>query len=54
VLIANDLASGALIKPFGESIKVSSKFSYYIVHPDEVEMSNKVALFREWLLIEMG
>jgi LysR family glycine cleavage system transcriptional activator len=53
LLIANDLASGSLIKPFGDGIKVSSKFSYYIVYPDEVEVSAKVALFREWLLFEL-
>ena len=54
MLIDNDLASGALIKPLGDSIKVSSKFSYYIVYPDEAKMSTKVALFREWLLSELG
>ena len=54
MLIANDLVSGALIKPLGDRIKVSSKFSYYIVYPDEAEMSAKVVLFREWLLSEVG
>lgn len=54
MLITNDLASGALIKPLGDSIKVSSKFRYYIVYPDEAEMSTKVALFREWLLSEVA
>lgn len=54
MLIANDLSSGTLIKPLGDSIKVSSKFNYYIVYPDEMEMSTKVALFREWLLSELN
>ena len=54
MLIANDLASGALIKPLGDSIKASSKFDYYIVYPDETEMPTKVAFFREWVLSEVG
>ena len=54
MLITNDLASGALIKPLGDSVKVSSKFNYYFVYPDEAEMSTKVTLFRDWLLSELS
>ncbi|MDJ0955391.1 MAG: transcriptional regulator GcvA [Arenicellales bacterium] len=49
-LAADDLASGALVRPFTLSLPV--EYAYYIVCPEETADRPKVAAFREWLLQE--
>jgi LysR family glycine cleavage system transcriptional activator len=50
VLVADDLASGRLVRPFGEMQPF--EFAYYIVHRDESEVSPAIAAFKDWLLDE--
>jgi LysR family glycine cleavage system transcriptional activator len=51
-LVADDLAEGRLVRPFGPA--VSSGFAYYIVCPHQTAESHKVAAFRAWLKDEAG
>ena len=50
-LAADDLASGALIRPFTLSLPV--EYAYYIVSPEDAADRPKVSAFREWLLQEV-
>jgi LysR family glycine cleavage system transcriptional activator len=50
-LLADDLSTGRLVKPFGE-LAVRSPYSFYIVCPEATADSEKVVLFREWALAE--
>lgn len=49
-LVADDLARGRLIKPFGFALP--AEYAYYIVGPMETADWPKIAAFREWLLEE--
>ena len=51
-LVADDLAEGGLVRPFGPA--VPSGFAYYIVCPHQTAESHKVAAFRAWLKDEAG
>ncbi|OED40050.1 hypothetical protein AB833_12765 [Chromatiales bacterium (ex Bugula neritina AB1)] len=50
-LVDDDLASGALVKPFDCS--VSTQFGYYLVWPHNKAQSSAVIDFREWSLREL-
>jgi LysR family glycine cleavage system transcriptional activator len=50
-LLADDLATGRLVRPFG-NLAVRSPYSFYLVCSDAVALSDKVALFRSWALAE--
>lgn len=45
-LIADELAQGALIQPFGPSL---DGFAYYLVHPPEVARNPALQALRSWL-----
>lgn len=49
-LVSADLASGRLVRPFGQEIKASS--SYYVVYLATALRQRKVRAFRDWLLAE--
>lgn len=49
-LVSADLASGRLVRPFGQEIKASSK--YYVVYLASALRQRKVRAFRDWLLAE--
>jgi LysR family glycine cleavage system transcriptional activator len=49
-LVAQDLAAGRLVQPFGPALK--APFAYYIVCPAPVANRPKIRTFREWLLAE--
>lgn len=51
-LVADDLAAGRLVQPFGLSIKGPPQFAYYIVSPVETAGDPLVRAFREWVLDE--
>jgi LysR family glycine cleavage system transcriptional activator len=51
-LVADDLAQGRLVRPFGPA--VPSGFAYYVVCPHQAAESPKVAAFRAWLRDEAG
>ena len=46
VLVAGDLASGALVQPFGP---VLGGYTYHIVHPTEPSDDDAIASVRDWL-----
>jgi len=50
-LLGNDLATGALVRPF--AIEIPSAKSHYLVYPQRLAEVQKVVLFREWLLAEL-
>lgn len=49
-LVANEVAAGRLVMPFGISLR--RRFAYYIVTPAAVTPRSQVAAFRAWLLDE--
>lgn len=50
-MIADDLISGRLVRPFGD-LAVRSPYSFYIVYPEATTERDKVVMFREWTLAE--
>lgn len=51
MLVAADLASGRLVRPFGHAMKSPS--SFYVVYPPDAIRQRKVKAFRDWLLSEV-
>jgi LysR family glycine cleavage system transcriptional activator len=49
-LVADDLASGWLVRPF--SVRVPAGLAYYIAYPARALERRKVKVFRDWLLDE--
>ena len=52
VLVADDLASGRLVRPFDPSLSTPLTFSYYLLSAKDSAEQPKVAAFRDWLLEE--
>ena len=52
VLVDEDLRSGRLVSPF--EVVFPQRFGYYLVTPESVPESPKVAAFREWTLREVN
>lgn len=50
-LLGNDLATGALVKPF--AIEIASAKNHYLVYPPRLRDAPKVKLFRAWLFEEI-
>jgi LysR family transcriptional regulator, glycine cleavage system transcriptional activator len=50
-LVAQDLAEGRLVRPFGDDLVYD--FAYYIVHRPLADRSPGVAAFKAWLLEEV-
>lgn len=51
VIVASDLASGRLVRPFGEGIPV--QFAFYFVCPPALFLAPKVKAFRDWIFAEV-
>ena len=51
-MVANDLSSGRLIRPFELGIKVPDDFAYYLVYPAEVAGDPRIMAFRDWIVDE--
>jgi LysR family glycine cleavage system transcriptional activator len=51
-MVADDLSSGRLIRPFELGIKVPADFAYYLVYPTEVSDDSRIVAFREWIFEE--
>jgi LysR family transcriptional regulator, glycine cleavage system transcriptional activator len=49
-LVADDLAAGRLVKPFG--LALPAGYSYWIVCPKRAADKPKIQAFRDWLLVE--
>ena len=52
MLVADDLASGRLVRPFDPSLSTPLTFSYYLLSAKDSAEQPKVAAFRAWLLEE--
>jgi LysR family glycine cleavage system transcriptional activator len=52
-LVAGDLASGRLVRPFEMSIKGPAEFGYYAL-TSPTETRPLVTAFRDWLVAEAG
>lgn len=51
-LVADDLASGRLVRPFDVSFR--ARISYWLVTPPSPQIRARTQRFREWLLAEAG
>jgi len=54
VLVADDIAAGRLVKPFGSGLAGETPFGYYLVYPPAKARVKRVKRFREWLLDEVA
>ena len=53
-MVADDLAAGRLVRPFGEQFKTQLETAYFLVYLPEVQHEPKIVAFRDWLLGEYG
>ncbi len=51
-IVADDLAAGRLVRPFGDAYGTRTAFAYYVVCPEASAVRAKVVAFREWVLAE--
>ncbi|UDL88887.1 transcriptional regulator GcvA [Mesorhizobium sp. PAMC28654] len=51
MLVAADLATGRLVRPFDHALKAVS--SFYVVYPPDAIRQRKVMAFRDWLFSEV-
>ena len=51
-LVADDLASGRLVKPFELSLRAPKQFAYYVITRAETADAPMVNAFRDWCLAE--
>lgn len=49
--LADDLAAGRLVKPFGD-LAVRSPYSFFLVCPEATADREKIVMFRDWALAE--
>ena len=47
-LVQAELASGRLVRLFSQSVR--TRYSYFIVYPQDSENANKIQVFQQWLL----
>ncbi|MBL8584478.1 MAG: transcriptional regulator GcvA [Rhizobiaceae bacterium] len=52
-MVANDLSTGRLVRPFELGIKMSEEFAYHLVYPAELADDRRIAAFRDWVLDEV-
>ena len=50
VLVADDIAAGHLVQPFG--LALPAPHAYYIVYAEERSEEPKIAAFRDWVIEE--
>ena len=51
-LIADDLRTGKLVRPFGEDYKTRVETGYFLIYLEEDANEPKIVAFRDWLLDE--
>jgi len=51
-LVADDLAGGRLVRPFGEQYRTRLDMGYFLVYLEESAADPKIVAFRDWLLSE--
>jgi LysR family glycine cleavage system transcriptional activator len=50
LLVADDLTSGRLVRPF--DLSLASSYAYFVVYPRASADLPKIKSFRDWLLVE--
>jgi LysR family glycine cleavage system transcriptional activator len=53
-MVADDLAAGRLVRPFGDQFKTQLETAYFLVYLPAVQHEPKIVAFRDWLLEEYG
>jgi len=53
-MVANDLSTGRLVRPFALGIRLPADFAYYLVYPTETATDPRIVAFRDWLFDEAG
>lgn len=51
-MVANDLSSGRLVRPFDIGVKMPPDFAYYLVYPLEAASDARIKAFRDWIVEE--
>lgn len=51
-MVAEDLSTGRLVRPFDLGMKLPSDFAYYLVYPADAADDAKIAAFRGWIFEE--
>jgi LysR family glycine cleavage system transcriptional activator len=49
VLVADDLAKGRLVRPFGTEGTTASAFGTFVVYPEERRLDARIVAFSAWL-----
>ncbi|MEM7122503.1 MAG: transcriptional regulator GcvA [Pseudomonadota bacterium] len=52
VLVADELASGRLVRPFDPGLSTPLTFSFYLLTPKDSADQPRIAAFRDWMLVE--
>lgn len=53
-LVADDLKTGRLVRPFAPATTEATAFSYYLVYPPASGTDPKVQAFRQWIMEEVA
>ena len=52
--VADDIAAGRLVKPFGNRFEMPVSFKHFLVYPKAARRSAKVKAFRNWIRGEIA
>lgn len=53
-MVANDLSTGRLVRPFDLGIKLPADFAYYLVYPAQTADDDRLKAFRDWVFEEVA
>lgn len=53
-MVANDLSTGRLIRPFALGIRLPADFAYYLVYPTQTAEDARIVAFRDWVFEEVA
>lgn len=51
-MVANDLSSGRLVRPFDIGVRMPPDFAYHLVYPLEAASDARIKAFRDWIVEE--
>lgn len=49
-MVASDLSTGRLVRPFDLGIRYGPEFAYFLVYPEKNAADPRIAVFRNWML----
>ena len=52
--VADDIAAGRLVKPFGKRFEMPVSFKHFLVYPKASRRSTKIKAFRDWIHAEIA